>query len=99
MVCSPSYRNNGIATNLFNNALLHINERGLNSCILESSKEKDNYDFWISKGAIQIRTRWVEDFFHNIEISVLQISDIKQYLDNINNEKVEFNKEAKILKK
>ena len=84
MVCSPSYRNKGIATNMFNNALLHMNQRGVNSFIVESSKKRgDNNDFWISKGAIQVRTRWLEDFGDAIEISVLQFPDIKQYLDSI----------------
>ena len=99
MVCSPSYRKNGIATGLFNNALFNISQRGFNSCVIETSKEHDNYDFWISKGAIQIRTRWIEDFFKNIEISLLQLSNIKQYLDNLNGERVELETEVKKLKR
>lgn len=99
MVCSPSYRKNGIATSLFNNALFNISQRGFNSCVIETSREHDNYDFWISKGAIQIRTRWIEDFFQNIEISVLQLSNIKQYFDKLNSEKNESRKESKRLKR
>ena len=58
---------------------------GINSCILETSKEYDNYNFWIDKGAFLIRTRRA-GMFEEIKVSILQFSNIKEYLENANNQ-------------
>ena len=82
MVCSKPYRGKGIATNLLNRALYNINEQGFDSCIIETSKEYDNYKFWLSSGATKIRTRKA-GIFEDVEVLVLEISNIKERLDNL----------------
>ena len=85
MVCSKQYRKKGIATRLLNNVFLNMDMMGINSCILETSKEYDNYNFWIDKGAFLIRTRRA-GIFEEIKVSILQFSNIKEYLENANNQ-------------
>lgn len=82
LVCSKPHRERGIATNLLNNALYNISEQGFDSCIIETSKEYDNYKFWLSKGATKIRTRRA-GIFEDVEILVLEISNIKEHLNNL----------------
>lgn len=82
MVCSKPYRNRGIATNLLNNTLYNINQQGFDSCIIETSKKYDNYKFWLSKGATKIRTRFA-GIFEDVEVLVLEISNIKERLGNL----------------
>lgn len=83
MVCSPSYRENNIGTSLFNRTLMNISNFSFDSCVLESSEKLDNYNFWISKGAKRIKTRYVENLFSVMEIGILQISNIKEYVNNL----------------
>ena len=87
MVCSPSYRGKNIGTNLFDRTLMTISNLGFDKCILESSEKLDHYNFWTSKGAERIRTRYVESFFSAIEIGVLQISNIKDRVCDLINQK------------
>ena len=86
MVCSPSYRGNNIGTELFNRTLINISNLGFDTCVLESSEKLDNYNFWISKGAERIKTRYIENFFSVTKIGVLQISNVKERVHNITNQ-------------
>ena len=88
MVCSPSYRGKNIGTNLFDRTLMTISNLGFDKCILESSEKLDHYNFWTSKGAERIRTRYVENFFNVMEIGVLQISNIKDRVCDVVNQKI-----------
>lgn len=86
MVCSPSYRGKNVGTELFNKTLMNIDNLGFDKCVLECSEKLDHYHFWISKGADRIRTRYIESFFSAIEIGILQISNIKERVQNLINQ-------------
>ena len=83
MVCSPLYRKNGIGTKLFNNALYNMNQNGIDKCTIESARKYDDIDFWFKKGAIQVSKRTVEEIFTSFEVSILEMRNIKEYLDKL----------------